>query len=94
MKETITEQIFSKQVDYLFEILLEIKDFKETNKQLDSALVKGYNDLKSLKAQLDAQELQLNMPTQEDLDNFEIQFLQKKKIIDRLIKENKELKNK
>jgi hypothetical protein len=88
------EQILSKQVDYLFEILLEIKDFKETNKQLDSALVKGYDDLKSLKAQLDAQELQLNMPTQEDLDNFEIQFLQKKKIIDRLIKENKELKNK
>jgi|TARA_R110001592_G_scaffold69422_1_gene212893 hypothetical protein len=88
------EQILSKQVDYLFEILLEIKDFKETNKQLDSALVKGYDDLKSLKAQLDAQELQLNTPTQEDLDNFEIQFLQKKKIIDRLIKENKELKNK
>ena len=93
IKKTI-EQIFSKQVDYLFEILLEIKDFKETNEQLDSALVKGYDDLKSLKAQLDAQELQLNMPTQENLDNFEIQFLQKKKIIDRLIKENKELKNK
>ena len=90
MKETITEQILSKQLDYL----LEIKDFKETNEQLDSALVKGYNDIKSLRAQLDAQELQLNMPTQEDLDNFEIQFLQKKKIIDRLIKENKELKNK
>lgn len=92
MKETITEQILNKQVDYLLEILLEIKDFKETNEQLDSALVKAYNDIKSLRAQLDAHlELQLNMPTQEDIDNFEIQFLQKKKIIDRLIKE---LKNK
>jgi len=92
MKETTTKQILSKQVDYLFEILLEIKDFKETNEELDSALVKAYNDIKNLGAQVDAHlELQ---PTQEDLDNFEIQFLQKKKIIDRLIKENNELKNK
>tara|TARA_R110000868_G_scaffold106702_1_gene292422 strand:- start:45 stop:371 length:327 start_codon:yes stop_codon:yes gene_type:complete len=69
MKETITEQILSKQLDYL----LEIKDFKETNKQLDSALVKAYNDIKSLRAQLDAHlEKQLDMPTEEDVANLEL----------------------
>ena len=69
MKETITEQILSKQLDYL----LEIKDFKETNKQLDSALVKAYDDIKSLGAQLDAHlEKQLDMPTEEDVANLEL----------------------
>lgn len=49
-----------------------IADLKETNEQLDSALVKAYNDIESLGAQLDAHlERQLDMPNQEDIDDLE-----------------------
>jgi len=51
MKETATQQVLSKQLD----LLLEIKDLKETNEQLDNALVKAYDDIEILGAQLDGQ---------------------------------------
>tara|TARA_B110000285_G_C14876777_1_gene491865 strand:+ start:525 stop:719 length:195 start_codon:yes stop_codon:yes gene_type:complete len=49
MKETATQQVLSKQLD----LLLEIKDLKETNEQLDGALVKAYDDIESLGTQID-----------------------------------------
>ncbi len=68
MKETITEQILSKQLDYL----LEIKDLKETNEQLDSALVKAYDDIKSLGAQYDEVYNSVGMHVDKEIDKDEL----------------------